>query len=227
VVDRHEITHGGLPAAGQARRPSFTRPPDTGCERGHGSGAAGMAAAACPAGRPPPVARLPADRAAPGAPAPAPAAAADQAGRGWHGAPPAHRPRCPRPRWPCPAAIPRPDTAGLPCSASARFLLSVARNKFHRTRRRSGNGYSRVPACRSATGCRSHPWRYRRQIGPRKPCRSGALYDAPFGLDAGVAVACALPAAFQLVPSLAARLSRSAWLLCGLAGSSAIIIIVQ
>jgi hypothetical protein len=32
---------------------------------------------------------------------------------------------------------------------------------------------------------------------------------------------------FQLVPSLAARVSRSAWLLCGLAGSSAIIIIVN
>jgi hypothetical protein len=47
----------------------------------------------------------------------------------------AHRPRCPALRWPCPAAIPKRDTASLPCSAFARFLLSVAQNKFHRTRR--------------------------------------------------------------------------------------------
>ena len=94
-------------------------------------------------------------------------AAADPAGRGWRGAPPAHRPRCPALRWPCPAPIPKRDTAGLPCSAFARFLLFIERAADREI------DVARPPACRSAAGYKSRPWRYR-----RPPCRSARRFGS-------------------------------------------------
>ena len=113
-------------------------------------------------------------------------AAADPAGRGWRGAPPAHRPRCPALRWPSPAPIPKRDSAGLPCSAFARFLLFIERAADREM------DVARPPACRSAAGYKSRPWRYR-----RPPCRSARRFGSGWR-DASRPYA-SLPGPFQQI----------------------------
>ena len=192
-----------LAGRGPARRPSLTRPPDTGCERGHGSGATDIAAAACPTERPQqPVARLPADRAADPA-AGSRGAAADPAGRGWRGAPPAHSfVGLARRQYP---------NAIRPAFLVARlhgFCCQLREISFIERAADREMDVARPPACRSAAGYKSRPWRYR-----RPPCRSARRFGSGWR-DASRPYA-SLPGPFQQISGTKGALScfrASVWL---------------
>jgi hypothetical protein len=197
-----------LAGRGPARRPSLTRPPDTGCERGHGSGATDIAAAACPTERPQQlVARLPADRAAD----PARVRGARQQIQPDAGGV-ARRQRIDRgvQRFVGLARRQYPN-AIRPAFLVARlhgFCCQLREISFIERAADREMDVARPPACRSAAGYKSRPWRYR-----RPPCRSARRFGSGWR-DASRPYA-SLPGPFQQISGTKGALScfrASVWL---------------